>query len=98
MEEATKKGARSDNNSPGTEADTDIGFEAHDPRVLGEDFGNARLLDIEVRGALEHGFHPKLVGFFVALDPGRADARSFRSIQEPKLETCGVGVRSHRAS
>ena len=48
--------------------------------------------------AFQEHLHPELVGFFIALSAGCANARSFCGIEHAKLDAGGVGIESHRSA
>ena len=47
---------------------------------------------------LEEGLHAKLVRFLITLSARRTDARSLARVQHSKLDSRGVGIKSHHAS
>ena len=56
------------------------------------------LQKVEIRLRLDHGLHPELVSFFVALGPRRADAWTLVRVQGTKLNASGIGIEGHHAS
>ena len=98
VEESTEEGARGDHNRAGEVAEGEGGFEADDLIVFNKEAGDIALLEIEVRGVFQEGFEAELVGFFIALGAGGADARAFGSVEEAELDGCRVGIFGHDAT
>ena len=98
MEESAHEGACGDDHGACIEAESEVRLQCLDAIVAGDEVGHISLLHVEVRLAFQEHFHPELVGFFITLSAGRADAWSFCGIEHAELDAGGVCIECHGAT
>ena len=98
MKKAAHEGACGDDHGACVKAKAEVRLQTLDAIVAGDEFGDVRLLHIEVRLAFQEDLHSELVGFFIALGARGSDAGAFCGIEHAKLNACGIRIEAHGAS